>query len=133
MEKHKLILISLVAGITEAILLFAFFSFGAVIGSHLRFYGYRRVQVTNPSRNIIRDNSLFMSQYKSTLVYLAQIQSVKNGKLTVLNINKKHYTFNLSSAKVYSFTGKKEGQNVLSANDYILIRKIGKNLVIRLL
>ena len=131
MEKHKLILISIVAGVAEAILLFIFFSFGALIGSHLRFYGYRRV--TNKNHSIIDSNPFSVNVHELPNMYIAQIESIKNGELTILDINKKHYTFNLSSTKVFSFVGHKESQTILSINEYILIRKIGKNLVIRVL
>ncbi len=130
MEKHKLILVSLIAGIAEAILLFVFFSFGAIIGSHLRFYGYRRSSLKN--HPIINRNPLYMNLHSQS-VDVAQIKSINNGKLAVMNINKIDSTFNLSNAKVISFIGSKENKNILKSGDYILIRRIKKNLIIRIL
>ena len=131
MEKHKLILISIFAGIGTAILLFVVFSLGAIVGSRLRFYGYKKH--TNAKSDSVLSTKFGRSNLSNSPFYIAQIQSISNGKIKVLNINKKHISFNIAQAKVFSFSGTKESSKILKVNDYIFVRKIGKILVIRVL
>lgn len=66
MEKTKYIIISLVAGIISAIILFIFFAFGAMFGSHLRFFGYKRLH----NKNIISSHTItgeILSLHKNNL------------------------------------------------------------------
>ncbi|MCL4392818.1 hypothetical protein M1145_01605 [Patescibacteria group bacterium] len=74
MEKTKYIIISLIGGIFAAIILFLSFSLGAIFGSHLRFFGYRRLH-----------NNFKPNQTGTT----GEILNTKNSSLILKSINKR--------------------------------------------
>ena len=85
MEKTKYIIVSLIGGIFAAIILFLSFSLGAIFGSHLRFFGYRRLH-----------NNFNVSQIGIT----GEILNTKNSSLILKTMNKRKMHIILSKNTV---------------------------------
>ncbi|MHB8362042.1 MAG: hypothetical protein ACYDBX_00260 [Patescibacteria group bacterium] len=120
MEKSKLVIISLSAGIISAVLLFLSFSLGAVFGSHLRFYGYH--QSNGP--------------HQENITILGKIESFKNNILKVSAFSGDILSLRLSKHTVIkSLSGKIEkNKSVLSKKGTnIYIKKQGGLLIIIIL
>ncbi|MHB8442881.1 MAG: hypothetical protein ACYDAS_00730 [Patescibacteria group bacterium] len=119
MEKSKLVIISLSAGIISAVLLFLSFSLGALFGSHLRFYGYHQSQ----------------GLHQENIAVLGKIKSFKNNTLKVSTLAGDTLSLKLSKhAVVKNLSGKIENKSVLSKKGtHIYIKKQGGLLIIIIL
>ncbi len=106
MGKAKYIILSLVGGIVTAIILFGFFAFGAMLGSHLRFFGYVRhknrsdtitgeiiyvskktLAIDTPARNI-----LHIHLFKDTTVKEFSIKG-REKKLSISSLKKGEFIY----------------------------------------
>ncbi len=119
MEKSKLVIISLSAGIVFAVLLFISFSLGAVFGSHLRFYGYHQSH----------------GPHQENIAVLGKIESFKNNILKVSTLNGDTLSLRLSKRTVVkNLKGKVENKSVLSKKGtHVYIKKQGGLLIIIIL
>ncbi len=119
MEKSKLVIISLSAGIISAVLLFLSFSLGAVFGSHLRFYGYYQSN----------------GHHQENIAILGKIESFKNNILKVSAFSGDILSLRLSKHTVIkSLSDKIENKSVLSKKGtHIYIKKQGGLLIIIIL
>jgi hypothetical protein len=119
MEKSKLVIISLSAGIISAVLLFLSFSLGAVFGSHLRFYGYH--QSNGP--------------HQENIAILGKIESFKNNILKVSAFSGDILSLRLPKHTVIkSLSGKIENKSILSKKGtHIYIKKQGGLFIIIIL
>ncbi len=115
MEKSKLILISFILGIVIAIVLFGIFAFGAIVGSHLRFFGYKRHFAVNQQISMNNDH------------YVGKIYSISKKTISIIDLNKYKNIFFIDHFKILSAQGKVLSRNVLKKNEYVYIKIISKS------
>lgn len=123
MEKQdKIFIISLLAGIVLALIIFVAFSLGSIYGSHLRFYGYRH----NLSESLHHKD-------KDIAPIIGIVKSVSGNNIKVLGVNKKIYTFNKSKIKVISFSGKPLSEKSLKDKIPVVLREFKNHYILRYL